>query len=284
MPLRDHFHPPVKHLLGWDTLHSAWATHLADVLNERWLPPEFVAQEHRHGGGHLEIDVATYERLHAPAPIIPPQESNGPATATLPQLYAPPAAIRTMPGVFPDEFEVRVFNTEGGHHLVAAIELISPGNKDRPDVRRAFAAKCAAYLQEGVSLVIVDVVTERRANLHNEIVNVMEARDEYLMPADSSLYAVAYRPQYRRSRGTDRRHGRWPIVVEGGRHLRRAPRAGGSRKSRPASAITAARFQEAASDWHRCRACVRRTTPDRCAGGGTAGAHAIARRLVAPVR
>jgi hypothetical protein len=196
MPLRDHFRPPVKSLLGWDTLHSAWATHLADVLNERWLPPEFVAQEHRHGGGRLEIDVATYERAHAPPPI-PPPESNGPATATLTQLYSPPAATRTMPGVFPDEFEVRVFNNDWGHHLVAAIELISPGNKDRPEERRAFAAKCAAYLQQGVSLVIVDVVTDRRANLHNEIIRLMQAKDEYLMPAEANLYAVAYRPVLR---------------------------------------------------------------------------------------
>jgi len=200
MPLRDHFHPPVKHLLGWDTLHSAWATHLADVLNERWLPPEFVAKEHTRGGGRLEIDVATYERMHAPVPLAPSTESNGPVTATLPQLYDPPPATLTMPGLFPDDFEVRVFNTDGGNHLAAAIELISPGNKDRPEDRRAFAAKCAAYLQQGVSLVVVDVVTERRANLHNEIVRVMEAREEFLMPAKTSLYAVAYRPVLRKDK------------------------------------------------------------------------------------
>ena len=75
-----------------------------------------------------------------------------------------------MPGVFPDDFEVRVFSSRGGNRLVAAIELISPGNKDRAEERRAFAAKCAAYLQQGVSLVIVDVITERRANLHNDII------------------------------------------------------------------------------------------------------------------
>jgi hypothetical protein len=29
---------------------------------------------------------------------------------------------------------------------VAAIELVSPDNKDRADTRQAFVAKCAAYL------------------------------------------------------------------------------------------------------------------------------------------
>ncbi len=198
MPLRDHFHPPVKALLEWDTLHSGWASNVTEALNTQWLPPEFIAKEHRHGEGRLEIDVATYERAHGPAPG-PPGGPNGAGagTAPLPRLYTPPDAVRTMPGVFPDVYEVRVFNTDSGSHLVAAIEFISPGNKDRAAERRAFAAKCAAYLQIGVSLVLVDVVTTRRANLHNEIIRLMESGEEYLMPAENSLYAVAYRPVVR---------------------------------------------------------------------------------------
>jgi hypothetical protein len=198
MPLRDHFHPPVKELLEWDTLHSGWATNVTEALNTQWLPPEFVAKEHTRSGGRLEIDVATYEQAHGPAlGVSGGPNGGGTTTATMPRVYAPPQAILTMPGVFPDDFEVRVFSTRGGNRLVAAIELISPGNKDRSDERRAFAAKCAAYLQQGVSLVIVDVVTERRANLHNEIIRVMDGREEYLMPATTNLYAIAYRPVLR---------------------------------------------------------------------------------------
>ena len=55
----------------------------------------------------------------------------------------------------------------------AAIELVSPGNKDRPEARRAFAAKCAGYLTAGVGLVVVDIVTDRLANLHNELIELM---------------------------------------------------------------------------------------------------------------
>jgi hypothetical protein len=40
--------------------------------------------------------------------------------------------------------------------------------KDRPENRQAFVAKCAGYLREQVSVVVVDVVTTRRANLHQE--------------------------------------------------------------------------------------------------------------------
>jgi hypothetical protein len=51
-----------------------------------------------------------------------------------------------MPGIFPDSFEVRVYSFSDGRTLVEAIELISPGNKDRREERRAFATKCASYL------------------------------------------------------------------------------------------------------------------------------------------
>ncbi len=143
--------------------------------------------------------MATYERAHGPvASPAPSKEANGPVgTATATRLYTPPAPTATMPAVFPDTFEVRVFSSDGGNHLVAAIELISPGNKDRPEVRRAFAAKCAAYLQQGISLAIVDIVTARRSNLHNDIVRLMEARDDFQLPIETSLYAVAYRPVLR---------------------------------------------------------------------------------------
>jgi hypothetical protein len=221
MPLRDHFRPPVEDLLEWDSLHSGWASNVTEALNTEWLPPEFVAKEHRHGEGRLEIDVATYQRAHGPAPGVPggPNGAGSPAV-TVPRLYAPPEATQTMPGVFPDDFEVRVFSTDLGTHLVAAIEFISPGNKDRPDQRRAFAAKCATYLQQGVSLVIVDVVTKRRANLHNELVHLMGAGDECLMPASTSLYAVAYRPVLRKDKAEI---DLWPVPLAVGEVLPTMP-------------------------------------------------------------
>jgi hypothetical protein len=195
MPLLDHFHPPLLLQFPWEWIHSSWATRLADALNDDWLPPEFVAAEHTHVGPHFEIDVATFER-----PPGSPLGSAGTGQAVAaPRVWTPPAPSRTMPAVFPETFEVRVFNTTSGLTLVAAIELISPANKDRPEERRAFATKCASYLHQGVSLVLIDIVTNRRANLHNETMRLMEARDMDL-PADAPLYSVAYRPVLREER------------------------------------------------------------------------------------
>jgi hypothetical protein len=102
--------------------------------------------------------------------------------------------------VFPDTFEVRVLSTDTGPKLGAAIELISPGNKDRSAERRAFATRCASYLYQGVSVIIVDIVTNRRANLQNVVLRVMEAADALQLPPEASLYAVAYRPLRRGQR------------------------------------------------------------------------------------
>src|SRR5438046_4250675 len=99
-----------------------------------------------------------------------------------------------MPAIFPDEIEVRVLATRTGATMVGAIEFVSPGNKDRPAARRAFAAKCASYLQQGIGLVIVDVVTERPANLHDELIRLMELPEAFRFPSPPLLYVVSYRP------------------------------------------------------------------------------------------
>jgi hypothetical protein len=188
MPLLDHFHPPLHPHHHWESFHSNWATRIADALNDLWLPPEFLAEEFTHAGGRLEIDVATWEDEAAP----PEPAEGGTATAVRPA-WAPPKAPHTVPAVFPDTFEVRVFQTTSGRALVGAIELVSPGNKDRPEQRRAFATKCASYLYQGVSLIIIDIVTNRTANLHNELIALIDA-DPACRLAEEGLYAAAYRP------------------------------------------------------------------------------------------
>src|SRR5262249_44755114 len=87
----------------------------------------------------------------------------------------------------------QVFQELGGPQLRAAIELVSPRNKDRPASRHAFAIKCAGYLQKGISVVVVDVVTERTANMHMEIVDTLHLPASFAWRSASGLYAIAYR-------------------------------------------------------------------------------------------
>ena len=153
MPLLDRFHAPLHPQRHWEAFHSRWANAIADALNADLLPPDYFAEPETHASGRVEIDVATFEAPGG-AGAGGAGAGGGPATATLQTRAwsAPPAAL-SMPCVFPGVFHVRVFRNEGGAVLVGAIELASPGNKDRPEERRAFAAKCANYLYEGVGLV-----------------------------------------------------------------------------------------------------------------------------------
>src|SRR5205823_1327295 len=70
---------------------------------------------------------------------------------------------------------------------------VSPGNKDRPAERRAFAVKCAGYLQQRVGVVVLDVVTDRLANLHAEVMRCLELNGDTPWESPTRLYAVAYR-------------------------------------------------------------------------------------------
>lgn len=191
MPLLDHFHPPLSDTRHWESFHARWAAAIADELNEKLLPAGYYAEEQVHVGGRVEIDVATFESSRSAARA----GEGGTATVGI-AAWAPPAPDSIMPASFPDIVEVLVFDSESGPTLVAAVELVSPGNKDRADARRAFAAKCAAYLQQGIGLVVVDTVTSRQANLHNELVRMMQAGDAHLM-GDDPLYTVSYRASLR---------------------------------------------------------------------------------------
>jgi hypothetical protein len=188
MPLLDHFHPPLSAERRWESFHSSWATKIADSLTERWLPPNYIAEEHVHLGPSVEIDAGTFERESLSA-----GEEGGVVATKSPSVWTVPAPAAVMPAVFPETFEVRILSRDTGPKLVAAIELVSPGNKDRPRERRAFATKCASYLYQGISVIMIDIVTHRRGNLHNETLRVMEAAED-LHLLDASLYAVAYQP------------------------------------------------------------------------------------------
>jgi hypothetical protein len=185
MPLRNHFVAPLSVSHPWSGFHSAWANAIAQQLNRGLLPPQFYAIPHVQLGGPLEIDVATLEQDQA-------GNFSTPATATS---WTVPAAPITALVDFTslDVIEVQVLQDEGGPRLAAAIELVSPANKNRPGHRRAFAVKCVGYLQSGASVIVIDVVTERLANLHAEIMGLLETANGAVWESPTHLYAVAYR-------------------------------------------------------------------------------------------
>ncbi|MBI3406777.1 MAG: DUF4058 family protein [Planctomycetes bacterium] len=185
MPLLDHFHPPLSRRRHWDSFHGAWAEALARQLNESLLPENLFAEARVNVGGRVEMDVSTFEE----GPSSETDQNGGVA------VWAPPRPVATAPLDFSnlDTFEVQVINDEEGPKVVAAIELVSPANKDRASHRRMFAVKCASYLQEDIGLMVIDVVTERHGNLHASLLELLQIAAPTPAQGPKDLYVAAYR-------------------------------------------------------------------------------------------
>jgi hypothetical protein len=63
-------------------------------------------------------------------------------------------ATITLDAEFPEQYayEVMIFDLERDRRLVAAVAIVSPANKDRPESRQLFVAKCLNLLRQDVYL------------------------------------------------------------------------------------------------------------------------------------
>ena len=191
MPLRDHFRPPVDDIISWESFHGQWPAMIVVALQRR-LPRGYVAVPRVHSGSLIEIDVATFEKDDPASPSQTAGNGNG-GVATA--VWAPPQPTLAVATDLPklDDYEVRIYDSKRSRRLVAAIEIVSPANKDRPSHRRAFVAKCAALLQKRVSVTIIDLVSTRNFNLYGDLLELIGQIDPSLDPEPPALYAAACR-------------------------------------------------------------------------------------------
>jgi hypothetical protein len=192
MPLRDHFRSPLDDLRHWEGFHATWPVMLVALLRRK-LPRRYFAEPRVHSGSSAEIDVATFENEGEEDMASGGGNDNGAGIATA--VWAPPRPTLTVATDLPahDVYEVLVYDEKRHCRLVAAVEIVSPANKDRPEHRRTFVAKCAGLLRERVSVVIVDIVTTRAPNLYGELLDLIGQSDPSLNPEPLPLYAAACR-------------------------------------------------------------------------------------------
>jgi hypothetical protein len=193
MPLRDHFRPPLDDVTAWEGFHGGWPMVIVQQLGRK-LPPRYVAAPRVHSGSNVEIDVATYDTEEPGASSsksVGGEDSGGVA----PAVWAPAQPTLAVETELPDadEYEVRIYDTKRGRRLVAAVEIVSPANKDRPEHRRLFVAKCAALLQQRVAVSLVDLVTVRDFNLYADLLALLDQSDPSLGTEPPPLYAVSCR-------------------------------------------------------------------------------------------
>ena len=77
--------------------------------------------------------------------------------------------------------------------LVAAVEIVSPANKDRAESRQLFISKCDDLLRNDVCVSIVDLVTVRRFNLYTELLTLLGQTDPSMSPEPPPIYATTCR-------------------------------------------------------------------------------------------
>ncbi len=136
MPLHDWTDRP-----GWEGLHIYWMTEIARSLRSR-LPPGFravIGSSPFVAIGPLSVkpDVAVTNGTHSSTTAASREPDWESAVATLE--------------------EDAIVQVEKDGRLVAALELVSPRNKDRPASREQYANRYVAYLRAGVHLMLVDV-------------------------------------------------------------------------------------------------------------------------------
>ncbi|MBN9524241.1 hypothetical protein J0H58_37970 [bacterium] len=170
MPLRDHFHSPVNDKHHWSALHGGWPMEIVRTLFDI-LPPPYQAGPWVYLGSSFEVSlpVAEEERGHAPTLTVEADLSDQ------------------------DEYEVRIYDPNRERRLVAAVEIVSPSNKDRPDTREQFVGKVAALLRQDVCVAVVDLVSTRQANLYAELLARLGRSDPHLGEPPPPLYAVSLR-------------------------------------------------------------------------------------------
>lgn len=188
MPLLDHFHGPQPRRPQWKAVTGMWVPNVVRWLNRKLPAGQFIAYPTTHLGTEVEADVVEFD-LRANGPGANGDETGGVATLT----DAPPV-VATIPAVFPDDIEVWVGTSYDPADLCGVIEFVSEANKKEADEREAFVNKCAAYLQRGIGVVVIDAVTNRLANLHNLLMRRIGGAAPPLLDGPPAVYAASYRP------------------------------------------------------------------------------------------
>jgi hypothetical protein len=166
---------------GWDSVHPLWMTYLIEYIQPR-LPDGYKA----FLGGVPALTVATANgkpdvgvRRWGPEQ---PAAAAAVGTAVLEPDQEQSVAIRLDPQ--------RAVHIDLHGQLVAAIELVSPRNKDRADAKETYTNRYLGYLRLGVHLLLVDVLPKPRGFSFADALTVGLGMDLSPLP---SPFAAAYR-------------------------------------------------------------------------------------------
>jgi hypothetical protein len=172
---------------GWDGVHHLWITELL-----RWVKPRLPEGYRAYIGTSPTMAVgAPAERPDVSVrrwaddqaqPSLPPaaQQATSDAPAEQPDEEIAVAALDPTTSLF----------VESHRRLVAAVELVSPRNKDLQVARATYLARYVGYLLEGVHLLLVDV---HRRPLNFSFADHVAQELHMTQPPCPAPLAVSYR-------------------------------------------------------------------------------------------
>ncbi|MFO0928441.1 MAG: DUF4058 family protein [Gemmataceae bacterium] len=165
---------------GWDSVHPFWLAYLVE-----WIQPRLPEGYRAYLGGVPALTVAAGE--------------GRPDVGVRQWVADPPAGPAAETAVLEPDVEVRAavrldpqpaVHVDLGGRLVAAVEVVSPRNKDRDAAKATYAARYLGYLRLGVHLLLVDVLPRPRGFSFADAI----AADLGLeVPPLPSPFAAAYR-------------------------------------------------------------------------------------------
>src|SRR5262245_25408732 len=134
---------------GWNSLHIVWQNQLLDWVQQR-LPAGYRAYLGSvpaltidTPNGRPDLSVRNWTQPHLEPPAAAPDSTMQPDIETV--------------AVFELDPQTAVHIDLHGR-LVAAIEIVSPRNKDRPDARLRYLGRYLGYVRQGVHLMLIDVL------------------------------------------------------------------------------------------------------------------------------
>lgn len=166
---------------GWDSVRPFWLAYLVE-----WVQPRLPEGYRAYLGGVPALTVAAGDGRPDVGVRRWESEPTGAAPAIETAVIEPDLEARAAVRLDPQP----AVHIDLGGRLVAAIEVVSPRNKDRIAAKATYAARYLGYLRLGVHLMLIDVLPRPRDFSFADAV----ATDLGLeVPPLAPPFAVAYR-------------------------------------------------------------------------------------------
>ena len=170
--------------------HNTWIVELKRTLNEGLLPQDFYAISEQYAG-QVHPDVLT---LRTDRPRLEPHPERG-MTAVV---DVPPKVSTKMIMDETAAYALRrrtlVIRYREDHQIVAMVEILSAGNKDRRTSLQLFVDEVVSALQHGYHLLVIDLHPPTLGDpngIHGAVWDEV-GRESYELPSERPLTLVAY--------------------------------------------------------------------------------------------